>query len=145
MWNHNLRPYGEYFAMNQAITSTQAAGNVSANIPTRIDASQGGTAFVAATTKTGTLAVSSGKTITLKVLGANTATAEDADYVELGTATFTNDTNGSVTLGSDVKVCECIIGDALLKYPYVKITIGGNAAATGNVDVFPAYVSHNGR
>jgi hypothetical protein len=145
MWNKNLRPYGEYFALDQAITSTQAVGNVSANIPTRIDASQGGTAIVCATTKTGTLAVGSTNTVTLKVLGAKTATAEDSDYVELGTATFTNDSGGSLTLGSDTKVCECIIGDALLKYPYVKITIGGNAAATGKVDVFPAYVSHNGR
>jgi len=145
MWNHNLRPHGEYFALNQAITSTQVAANVEANNPSRIDASQGGTAFVCATTKTGTLAVTSGKTITMTVLGAKTATAEDADYVELGTATFTNDSGGALTLGSDVKVCECIIGDALLKYPYVKIKIGGNAAATGNVDIFPAYVSHNGR
>lgn len=145
MWNHNLRPHGEYFALEQSISSTQAAGNVSANIPTRIDASQGGTSFVVATSKAETLAVASGKTVTLKVLGAKTATAEDADYVELASATYTNDTSGTVTFGNDAKVCECIVGDALLKYPYVKVTIGGSAAPTGKVDIFPAYVSHNGR
>jgi len=146
MWNHNLRPYGEYFALDQAITSTQANGNVSANIPTRIDASQGGTAFICATPKDGTLAVASSQTVTLKVLGAKTAAAAGAGtYVELASATYTNDTGGSVTLGKDQKVCECIVGDSLLKYPYVKVTIEGSAAPTGKVDIFPAYVSHNGR
>ena len=142
MWNHNLRPYGEYFAQNQAITTSAVVGNVSANVPTRIDASQGGTAFVVATTKAGTLAVATGKTITLRVLGAKTASGS---FIELASATYTNDTSGTVTLGSDVKVCECIVGDILLKYPFVKVTIEGNAAPTGNVDIFPAYVSHLGR
>lgn len=142
MWNHNLRPYGEYFAENQAVTTTATAGNVTANNPTRIDASQGGTAFVVATTKAGTLAVASGKTITLRVNGAKTASGT---FIELASATYTNDTAATVTLGSDVKVCECIVGDILLKYPFVKVTIEGSAAPTGNVDIFPAYVSHNGR
>ena len=142
MWNHNLRPYGEYFAENQAITTSAVDGNVSANKPSRIDASQGGTAFVCATTKAGTLVVASGKTITLRVLGAKTAAGS---FIELASATYTNDTAASVTLGSDVKVCECIVGDILLKYPFVKVTIEGSAAPTGNVDIFPAYVSHNGR
>lgn len=143
MWNHNLRPYGEYFAQNQAVTTSAVDGNVTANVPTRIDASQGGTAFVVATTKTGTLVVAAGKTITLRVLGTKTATG--TSFVELASATYTNDTAAAVTLGSDVKVCECIVGDILLKYPYVKVTIEGNAAPTGNVDIFPAYVSHLGR
>ena len=142
MWNHNLRPYGEYFAENQAITTTATVGNVSANNPTRIDASQGGTAFVVATTKTGTLAVATTKPVTLRVMGAKTATGT---FIELASATYTNDTAATVTLGSDVKVCECIVGDSLLKYPFVKVTIEGSAAPTGNVDIFPAYISHNGR
>ncbi len=142
MWNHNLRPYGEYFAENQAITTTATVGNITANNPTRIDASQGGTAFVVATTKAGTLAVASGKTISLRGNGAKTASGT---FIELASATYTNDTAAAVTLGSDVKVCECIVGDILLKYPFVKVTIEGSAAPTGNVDIFPAYVSHLGR
>lgn len=143
MWNHNLRPYGEYFAQNQAITTSAVDGNVTANTPSRIDASQGGTAFVVATTKAGTLAVATTKTVTLRVLG--TKTAAGTSFVELASATYTNDTSGTVTFGPDEKVCECIVGDILLKYPYVKVTIEGSAAPTGNVDIFPAYVSHNGR
>ena len=143
MWNHNLRPYGEYFAQNQAVTTTATAGNVSANNPTRIDASQGGTAIVVATPKgTGTLTVATTKTVTLTVKGAKTAAGT---AVVLGTAVYTNDTSGNVVFGADEKVCECIIGDILLKYPYVSVTIEGSAAPTGTVDIFPAYVSHNGR
>ena len=50
MYNVNLRPYGEYFAQAQAITTSLVEGNQAANNPMRMDASQGGAAKVPADT-----------------------------------------------------------------------------------------------
>lgn len=140
MYGVNLRSYGEYFAEKQAITTSAVAGNKTENNPTRLDASQGGTAIVVATEKaTGSLVVANNATVTLTVKGAKTA---DGTAVVLGTAVYTNDTGASKTFGPDSKILEYILPDACAKYPYVSVAIQGSAAPTGNVDIFPHYISH---
>lgn len=139
MFGSNLRPYGEYFAKAQAITTSDVAGNQNENNPTRLDAAQGGTAIVVATEKeTGALTVASNATITLTVEGAKAATGT---AVVLGTAVYTNDTGASKVFGADNKILEFILPDMVAEYPYVKVKIKGSAAPTGAVDIFPHYVS----
>lgn len=139
MFGSNLRPYGEYFAQAQQITTSAVVGNKSENNPTRLDAAQGGTAIVVATEKaTGSLVVANNATITLTVEGAKTAAGT---AVVLGTAVYTNDTGAAKTFGADNKILEFILPDMVAEYPYVKVKIAGSAAPTGAVDIFPHYVS----
>ena len=139
MFGSNLRPYGEYFAKAQAITTSDVAGNESDNNPSRLDAAQGGTAIVVATEKaTGSLTVASAATITLTVEGAKTA---EGSAVVLGSAVYTNDTGKSKVFGADNKILEFILPDKVAEYPYVSVKIKGSAAPTGKVDIFPHYVS----
>lgn len=142
MYGVNLRPYGEYFAKAQAITTAEVVGNEQANNPSRLDASQGGTAIVVATPKaTGSLTVATGKTVVLSVYAAKTA--EDSSPVLIGTAVYTNSGSGNAVFGADNKVLEYILPtDILLERPYVSIKLSGSAAPTGSVDVFPHYISH---
>lgn len=140
MYGVNIRPYGEYFAKAQAVTTSAVAGNQTENNPSRLDASQGGTAIMVATPKeTGALTVASNATITLTVKGAKTA---DGTAVVLGTAVYTNDTGASKVFGADAKVLEFILPAECAKYPYVSVAIQGSAAPTGSVDIFPHYISH---
>lgn len=140
MFGVNIRPYGEYFAKAQAVTTSAVAGNQNENNPTRLDASQGGTAIMVATPKeTGSLTVASAATITLTVKGAKTA--EDTPVV-LGTAVYTNDTGKAKVFAADAKVLEFILPAECAKYPYVSVAIQGSAAPTGSVDIFPHYISH---
>ena len=138
MWNPNVRPYGEYFAKAQAITTASVAGNEADNNPQRLDQSQGGTAIRVATPIGGTLTVANNATVTLHVRGAAT---EAGVPVSLGTAVYTNDTGADAVFGSDATVCEFVLPQNLLKYPYISVAIQGSAAPTGTVDVFPHYVS----
>lgn len=144
MYNVNLRPYGEYFAQAQAITTSPVVGNQAANNPMRMDASQGGAAIRVATPRgTGSLAVASAATVTLTVLGAKT---EAGTPVILGTAVYTNDTGAAKTFGPDAAICDFMLPDmALLANPYIKVQVSGSAAPTGSVDIFPHYISHPGR
>lgn len=138
MWNPNVRPYGEYFAKAQTITTASVAGNEAGNNPQRLDQSQGGTAIRVATPIGGSLVVANNATVTLNVRGAATKASTP---VSLGTAVYTNDTGGNVTFGSDAMVCEFVLPQNLLKYPYISVAIQGSAAPTGTVDIFPHYVS----
>ena len=139
MYNVNLRPYGEYFAQAQAITTSPVVGNQASNNPTRLDASQGGTAIRVATPKgSGNLTVASAATVTLTVLGAKT---EAGTPVTLGTAVYTNDTGAAKVFGPDAVVCDFVLPEATFKYPFIKAQISGSAAPTGSVDIFPQYVS----
>ena len=138
MWNPNVRPYGEYFAKAQAITTTAAAGNQTVNNPSRLDASQSGTAIRVAVPIGGSLTVASAATITLNVKGAKTATDT---AILLGTAVYTNDTGAAATLGSDTTLLEFVLPHAVFTYPFIKVEILGSAAPTGTVDIFPHYVS----
>ena len=144
MYDVNLRPYGEYFAQAQAITTSLVEGNQAANNPMRMDASQGGAAIRVATPRaTGSLVVAAGATITLTVLGAKT---EGGTPVTLGTAVYTNGDATAKTFGPDTAICDFVLPDmALLAYPYIKSQISGSAAPTGSVDIFPHYISHPGR
>ena len=138
MWNPNVRPHGEYFAKAQAITTASVAGNDADNNPQRLDQSQGGTAIRVAVPIGGTLTVANNATITLHVYGAKT---DGGAHVALGTAVYTNDTGAAVTFGSDATLCEFVLPQALLKYPYIDVAIQGSAAPTGTVDIFPHYIS----
>lgn len=138
MWNPNVRPYGEYFAKAQPITTASVAGNEANNNPQRLDQSQGGTAIRVATPIGGSLVVANNATVTLHVRGAAT---QAGTPVFLGTAVYTNDTGNNVTFGSDAMVCEFVLPQNLLKYPYISVAIQGSAAPTGTVDIFPHYVS----
>lgn len=140
MWNKPIRPYGEYFASNQAITTSVVVGNVAANQPTRLDQAQGGTAIVVAVAKGAgkTLVVASAATITLTIQGAKTAAGT---YYTLGTAVYTNDTGAAITLGEDTVLTGFVLNQASNVYPYVKASISGSAAPTGTIDIFPAYIS----
>ena len=147
MYGVNLRPYGEYFAKAQAVTTTETVGNQTDNNPSRLDASQGGTAIVVATEKaTGTLSVAASGTLTLSVYAGTSAT--DASPIKIGTAIYTNTSStAAATFGADAKVLEYILPtDVLQARPYVTIKLqsSGSTAAdvTGNVDVFPHYISH---
>lgn len=145
MYNVNLRPYGEYFAQAQAITTSPVVGNQAANNPMRMDASQGGAAIRVATPRaTGSLVVAASATVTLTVQGAKT---EAGTYVTLGTAVYTNtDAANAKTFGPDAAICDFMLPDmALQAYPYIKAQISGSAAPTGSVDIFPHYISHPGR
>ena len=139
MWNPNVRPYGEYFAKAQAITTSAVAGNQAGNNPSRLDNSQGGTGIRVAVPLGGTLTVASAATITLTVQGGKT---QAGPFVALGTVVYTNDTGAATTLGSDTTVCEFVLPRASEAYPFVKVLIAGSAAPTGTVDIFPHYVSH---
>lgn len=142
MYGVNLRPYGEYFAKDQAVTTSEVIGNETANNPSRLDASQGGTAIVVATPKaTGTLTVANGKTVVLSVYAGKTAT-DDAPVL-IGTSVYTNATGANMVFCPDTKVLEYILPtDVLLERPFVSIKLSGSAAPTGSVDVFPHYISH---
>lgn len=141
MYGVNIRPYGEYFAKAQAVTTSAVAGNQTENNPSRLDASQGGTAIMVATPKdAGTLTVANNATITLTVKGSKTA--DNANPVVLGTAVYTNDTGSSVVFCADAKIVEFILPETVAKYPYVSVAIQGSAAPTGSVDIFPHYISH---
>lgn len=140
MYGANIRPYGEYFAKAQAITTSPVAGNEAGNNPQRLDAAQGGTAIRVATPKdTGTLSVPANGTLTLTVQGGK---ADTGPFITLGTAQYTNDTGGTKVFGADASICEFILTDANLKYPHIKVMISGSAAHTGSVDIFPHYISH---
>jgi len=141
MWQPNIRPYGECFALNQAITAAAVVGNVVANNPKRLDQSQGGTAIrvVVPREEGKSLVVANNATITLTVKGGK---SEAATPVVIGTAVFTNDNGAPLTLGPDSTVCEFVLPQNLLKYPYIRVEIQGSAAPTGTVDIFPHQVSH---
>lgn len=142
MYGVNLRPYGEYFAKAQNVTTSEVVGNQAENNPSRLDASQGGTSIVVATEKvTGSLTVANAATVTLNVYAG--ASAEDSAPVLIGSAVYKNDTGANKVFGPDAKVLEYILpSDVLLKKPYVSVKVLGSAAPTGKVDIFPAYVSH---
>lgn len=144
MYDVNLRPYGEYFAQAQAITTSLVEGNQAANNPMRMDASQSGAAIRMATPRAiGSLAVASNASVTLTVLGAKT---EGGTYVTLGTAVYTNEGESTKTFGPDAAICDFVMPDmALLAHPYIKVQVSGSAAPTGSVDVFPHYISRPGR
>ena len=138
MWNPNVRPYGEYFAKAQAITTADVVGNQATNNPQRLDASQSGTSIRVAVPLDGTLVVASAATVTLSVYAAKT---EAGTAIMLGTAIFTNDTGGALTLGADATLCEFVLPKAAEVYPYVKVMVKASAAPTGSVDIFPHYIS----
>ena len=140
MWNPNIRPHGECFALNQAVTAAQVAGNQVNNNPMRLDQSQGGTAIrVVVPREAGkSLTVAKDASIILTVAGRK---IEGGTTVALGTAVYTNDTGGAIILNSDALVCEFVLPQNTLKYPYISVTIGGSVAATGTVDIFPHYIS----
>lgn len=138
MWNPNIRPYGEYFAKAQAVTTGAVAGNVTANNPQRLDQAQGNTAIRVAVPIDATLVIAADATITLTVLGAKTI---DGTPITLGTAVYTNDTGADVTMLSDSALTEFVLPEALLIYPFISVQIAGSAAPTGTVDIFPHYLS----
>ena len=138
MWNPNVRPYGEYFAIKQAVTTAAVVGNQVKNNPQRMDQAQGGSGIRVAVPIGGSLVVASAATVTLNVYGMK---AETGTAILLGTAVYTNDTGAAATLGSDATLLEFILPQAVLSYPYVKVEILGSAGPTGTVDIFPHYIS----
>ena len=139
MWKPNVRPHGEYFAIAQAVTTSDVAGNQTDNNPQRLDASQSGTAVRVATPIAGSLTVASAETVTLSVYGSKSSSG--ASPVLLGTAVYTNDTGAAATLGSDATLLEFVLPQAVLTYPYISVKLAGSAAPTGSVDIFPHYIS----
>jgi len=140
MWNPNIRPHGESLALAQAITTAAVVGNQTANAPMRLDQSQGGTAIrVVVPREAGSsLTVANNATITLTVRAAKT---EAGTLITLGTAVYTNDTGASAIHGPDSTICEYVLPQKSLSYPYVSVQIQGSAAPTGTVDIFPHYIS----
>lgn len=135
MWNINVRPYGEYFAKAQAVTTSAVVGNQAANNPTRLENAQGGTGIRVCTPVDGTLTIAAGATVTLTVEHADTQTGA---FTSLGTAVATGETGGSVIPG-DKAVTEFILPTTAK--PYIRVKISGSAAPVGTVDIFPFYVS----
>ena len=127
MWNPNVRPYGEYFAKAQAITTGAVAGNEADNNPQRLDQAQGGTAIRVAVPLADTLVVGNSVNITLDVYGART---ESGSAVALGSAIYTNDTGADVTFGADSTICEFVLPQSTYVYPYVSVQIKASAAPT---------------
>lgn len=140
-WKPNIRPYGESFALAQAITTTAVAGNQTTLNPKRLDQAQGATAIrVVVPREAGSmLTVANAATITLTVSGAKT---EAGTAITLGTAVYTNDTGASVIFGPDETVTEYIISEIAFIYPYISVKIQGSAAPSGTVDIYPHQVSH---
>lgn len=138
MWKPNVRPYDEYFAKKQAITTTAVVGNVAANNPMRLDAAQGATAIRVAVPLDASLVVANAATVTLTVRAAK---LEAGTPIVIGTALYTNDTGAAVTFGPDATLLEFILPQATFVYPYVQVQIEGSAAPTGSVDIFPHQVS----
>jgi hypothetical protein len=139
MWNPNVRPHGEYFAKKQAVTTSAVVGNQTDNNPTRMDQAQGGSGIRVVVPLDGTLAVAAAATITLNVRARKNKL--DAASILLGTAVYTNDTGAAVTLGPDATVCEFILPQATVVYPFISVEVLGSAAPTGSVDIFPHYIS----
>lgn len=135
MWNINVRPYGEYFAKAQAVTTAAVAGNQAANNPTRLENAQGGTGIRVCTPVDGALTIAAGATITLTVEHADT---ETGTFTVLGTAVTTGETGGS-TIAGDKVVTEFIL--PTVAKPFIRVKIAGSAAPTGTVDIFPFYIS----
>ena len=138
MWNPNVRPYGEYFAKAQAVTTADVAGNVAANNPMRLDAAQSGTAIRVAVPLNATLAIAAGESVELSVYAAKTATGT---MIKIGTALYNNDTGATYTFGPDGTLMEFVLPQILLVYPYIKVMVKGSAAPVGTIDIFPHYVS----
>lgn len=141
MWNPNIRPHGECFALNQAVTTTNTNANQTANNPMRLDQAQGGTAIrmVVPREAGSSLSVPTDGTVTMTVRGRTAATNPP---VVIGTARYTNDTGDTVVLDPDSTVLEFVLPQNLLKYPYIDVQIQANVATVGTVDVFPHQVSH---
>lgn len=135
MWNHNLRPYAEYFAKAQAVTATAAIGNQSGNNPLRLENAQGGTAIRVAAAKGASLTVPAGATLTLTV---EHGEAEAGSFSVLGTAVFTGPAGGTV-FGPDAAIAEFVLPS--LAGPFVRVKVGASAALSGSVDIFPMYLS----
>lgn len=138
MWNPNVRPYGEYFAKAQAVTTSPVAGNQASNNPSRLDASQSGTAIRVAVPIGGSLTVAADATITLTV---NAARTEAGTPIPLGAGVYTNDTGADAILGSDATVLEFVLPETVFRYPYISVRISGSAAPAGTVDIFPHAIS----
>ena len=137
MYNTTLRPHGEYFASNQAVTTGSVGGNVQANNPMFLAPSQAGCAITVATPVAGSLTLPGGASLTLHVLGARTREGTPA---MLGTACLANDSGAPLTLGPDSPLCEFIPGRVLAERPWVSVKIQASSALTGSVDIFPAII-----
>lgn len=138
MYDNTLRPHGEYFASNQAVTTASAAGNVQANNPMHLAPSQAACAITVATPVAGNLALPNGASLTLQVLGAR---SKGATPVVLGTAILANDSGAPLTFGPDSVLCEFIPGRVLAERPWISVKILASAALSGAVDIFPAIIS----
>ena len=137
MFNNTIRPHGEYFASNQAVTTASTAGNVQANNPMRLAPSQAGCAITVATPVAGSLTLPNGASLTLHVQGAR---SREGTPAMLGTACLVNDSGAPLTLGPDSPLCEFIPGRVLAERPWVSVKIQASNALTGNVDIFPAII-----
>ena len=138
MFNNTIRPHGEYFASNQAVTTASATGNVQANNPMHLAPSQAACAITVATPVTGSLVLPNGASLTLQVLGAR---SKGAAAIVLGTAIVGNDSGAAITYGPDSVLCEYIPGRVLAERPWISVKIQASTAITGTVDIFPALIS----
>ena len=138
MFNNTLRPHGEYFASNQAVTTASTAGNVQANNPMHLAPSQAACAITVATPVAGSLVLPNGASLTMQVLGAR---SKGAAPIVLGTAILGNDSGASITYGPDSVLCEFIPGRVLAERPWISVKIQASTALTGAVDIFPALIS----
>ena len=138
MYNSTLRPHGEYFASNQAVTTGLVGGNVQANNPMYIAPAQAACAITVATPVAGSLTLPDGAALTLYVLGAR---SREATPALLGTACLANDSGAPLTLGADIPLCEFIPGRVLAERPWVSVKIQASNSLAGSVDIFPAMIA----
>jgi hypothetical protein len=145
MWNPNIRPHGEYFAVKQSLTTSAVVGNQVNNSPMRLENSQGGTAIRVAVPLDATLVVPNNGTVTLTVYGRLKQGDAASTATTCGTAVYTNSTGASLTLGPDATLCEFVLPQNVGLRPWVHVAVQGSAAHAGQVDVFPHKISHPGR
>lgn len=138
MWNVNVRPYGEYFAKAQAVTTVAAQGNQAAANPCRLENAQGGTGIRVAAPVEGGLNLAAGATVTLSVEHGESATG---GFSLLGTAVFSAGA-AAVSFGGDETVTEFLL--PTVAKPYIRVKIQASAAPAGSVDIFPFYLSRPG-
>jgi len=145
MWKNNIRPHGEFFAINQKVENGLTTANVieaNSDTPLRLDASQGATAVRLVIAKDTIASVPSGTAIGLVLFFSSDITRAEECFVTLRAMYEYTDVD-DLTLPDGYVVCEIVLPESIVfQYPYVAAYIdAANISSDIYVDIFPHYIS----